>query len=194
MRWFLSLMLLMVVGCSDPPPEVLTDSIWQVECPFGTACQPFPDSHEEIHQFNGAPGESGEIVNARCSSTRDQSAGFSNLLLEVSEGDETGFIVRNLRLDTASGQVIESPACEVSVTDMSFEYEGACGVEAPSTEQPCQITSVDVEGTQVTARVKCEDLASRQNASVIRDVLGYDKQTQSSTDTARLLFQNCTGL
>ncbi len=197
----LSFLCLISASCSDAPGQVVTLAEWRVDCPGdGFNCTPELPADKTIFQFNGQPGVSGETVRARCEATEDASGDFLEVVLEASEGDNTGFLIRNLRLGTQGGGFVASPGCEVTVTQEGFEYIGDCGGDAPSAEQPCELSDIDVSeevdddfgknvgGPQVSVSVRCTELPSRQNAQVRRDVLG-----KGATPKALLRFAQCDG-
>lgn len=191
----LSLSCLVLLSCSGPPGQVLAEVEWRVRCPGDEFnCTPELPADQTIFQYNGQAGLSGETVQAQCEATEDSTGTFLDVLLEAAEGEDTGFMLRNLRLSPTSGGFLPSPACEVTVTQLGFEYVGTCGVEAPSSEQPCELSDIAVDeraadGPQVSLSVQCIELPSRQNASVRRDIIGQGSMTKAS-----LRFADCDGL
>ncbi len=191
----LSLSTLVLLSCSKPPGQVLAEVEWRVECPGDEFnCTPELPEDQTIFQYNGQAGLSGGTVQAQCEATEDATGTFLDVLLEAADGEDTGFMVRNLRLGATSGEFVASPACEVTVTQLGFEYVGTCGTEAPSSGQPCELSdlAVDeraVDGPQISLSVRCTELPSRQNASVRRNIVGQGTATKAS-----LRFADCDGL
>ena len=126
----------------------------------------------------------GDQVIARCVAV-EQSDGTTKLTLEANIGDKFAFELRGATVD--SGGSVEQTACNVTIIEDEVPYDvGACGQEPPSVDQPCQLSNISVEGSEVIFDLECDSLLSS-----VTD-LGLDVGALGGGPTP-IRFANCSG-
>lgn len=184
-----------LAGCSGDGGPAATDTQYTLTCPAApTGCGSIsedtclqPDGgavgQREIFASNGelsCDDESVAIVICRGSESAD---GRLTLELEAVVG-AFGFTTRVVA--SSDGASVDG-RCQVTVIEEDLSYGGplgACGIDPPSMEQPCQISNFTVDdesSINVSFDVECEALMSDVTTN------GFDVQ-------ASIRFARCTGL
>ena len=195
---------LLIVSCSDSEEPVLANVEWALSCPqppnparpcgsLGDTCLSVGGGGDrQIFQFNGADAcpdddaNPGRVV-ATCVGVEREDTVFS-LNVEASVADLYGFEVRGLLVNVATNAVIPSDGCNVTIIEDGQIYDqGACGIEAPSEDQPCQISQlfVDQRGEEISMLVACSPIISSVGTEF--DVGGPEG------GPASVVFENCDG-
>ena len=170
---------LLLVSCGDSDGPVLAEVRWALTCPdppdplrvcgsLGQTCLG-PGGNRQIFQFNGAEAcpdndaNPGDVVAICEAVVRDEDEGVFSLRLEASVANMYGFEIRGLLVDVVTSTFVPSEGCNVTIIEDGQIYDqGACGIEAPSEDQPCQITDlfVDQRGQEVSMGVACMPIIS----------------------------------
>ena len=193
---------LLVMSCSDSEAPVLANVDWALSCPqppdpgrscgsLGETCLGVGDDRQ-IFQFNGADAcpdddtNPGRVV-ATCEGVEREDTVFS-LNVEASVAGLYGFEIRGLLINVATNAVVPSDGCNVTIIENGQIYDqGACGIEEPSEDQPCQISQlfVDQRGEEISMLVACNRIISSVGTEF--DVGGPEG------GPATVIFENCDG-
>lgn len=175
-------------GCGDTPPALATLS-YELSCSAGFECVSGFTGIRSINQYNGAAG-----VDVSCDAqTVGGNIDLALSALDGAESDRFGISITNLRVNPTTF-ALEASACRVIVRDGDVPFgngpaNGACGAEAPSASQPCQIANVSIDGNTVELMMACTAIASATIGNERRDVTGV-----GASEMASLRFENCSGL
>lgn len=124
------------VGCSESGPTgVYADIQWQVRCQVMGMCT--PSASRSILGFDQDPS----FQRVSCNVVETASSRILSFNTRSSDGGVPfGLVMTNATFPSSGG----SPAagCQISVTEGSNTYVGACGGSPPSMTQPCQVTNV----------------------------------------------------
>ncbi len=128
------------VSCKDEGPTLAATARWRLRCPVdGAGCF---DNERAPHAVSARRGDTDAIVS--CDSI-DISGG--NRAVSMDFQDATGQLtIENVVVNSVGGVVV-APGCQVTIWDNNGDLFGPfhCGPEAPSTAQPCQITTLTTE-------------------------------------------------
>lgn len=191
-RFLCALLPLLVLSCADSGGPVAVDAQWNLSCPSsGVGCGSWAQEtcignggQREIVGEHGQAACDGDQIIARCVAV-DQSDGTRKLTLEANIGDKFAFELRGATVD--SGGSVEQTACNVTIIEDEVPYDvGACGQEPPSVDQPCQLSNISVEGSEVIFGLECDSLLSS-----VTD-LGLDVGALGGGPTP-IRFANCSG-
>ncbi|UCF45992.1 MAG: hypothetical protein JSU89_02100 [Myxococcales bacterium] len=191
-RFLCALLPLLVLSCADSGGPVAVDAQWNLSCPSsGVGCGSWAQEtcignggQREIVAEHGQAACDGDQIIARCVAV-DQSDGTRKLTLEANIGDRFAFELRGATVD--SGGSVEQTACNVTIIEDEVPYDvGACGQEPPSVDQPCQLSNISVEGSEVIFGLECDSLLSS-----VTD-LGLDVGALGGGPTP-IRFANCSG-
>lgn len=191
-RVLCALLPLLALSCADSGGPVAVDARWNLSCPSsGVGCGSWAQEtcignggQREIVGEHGQAVCDGDQVIARCVAV-EQSDGTTKLTLEANIGDKFAFELRGATVD--SGGSVEQTACNVTIIEDEVPYDvGACGQEPPSVNQPCQLSNISVEGSEVIFDLECDSLLSS-----VTD-LGLDVGALGGGPTP-IRFANCSG-
>lgn len=195
MRFIWPLLSVLALSCADDGGPVVVDARWNLTCPSQSQAgcgAPAPDTclNEGVGVYERAIiGEHGEIsctgepIIATCEAI-DRSIGTS-YRLEAEVGGEFAFELAAV-LGSGNTPVEQSP-CNVTIVEDGLPYDiGACGTEPPSVEQPCQLSNITADGSEVTFDLQCESLLSSTTG------LGFNVGAPGGGPTT-IRFANCTG-
>lgn len=111
---------------------------------------------------------------------------MSIVTLEADVGGNFAFELRGATVDTGNGTV-EPSACNVTIIEDGLPYDiGACGMDPPSIEQPCQLSNVAVEGNEISFDLQCDSLISSTTG------FAFDVSAVGG-GPATIRFTNCIG-
>jgi hypothetical protein len=84
----------------------------------------------------------------------------------------------------------QQTVCVLTITEEGVDYGrtvmlGSCGLDAPSVEQPCQLSNVVAEAGVVAFDLQCEALLNSASG------FGFDVSATSGQPT--ISFSNCSG-
>lgn len=168
------------VDGGDPGPYA--DLQWQVRCDAIGMCVEMP-----ARSVLGFDGEGGQRISCTVvDSATDRTLSFDTRASAV--GTTFGLALSNARFPSGSGGA-PAPGCTVSVTEGSTVLTGACGPDAPSEAQPCQLTEVtfgdDGEGRSlIQGKILCVGLSPPDVPTIDREVTAPG----SSATTEPLVF------
>lgn len=189
---------LLVISCADGSGPVAVDARWNLTCPSGgsVGCgAPAPETclddgagvnERAIVGEHGQTTCTGDPLIASCEAI-DRSSGTS-IRLEASVGNP--FPDFAFALDAVVGLddgSVRQGTCNVTIVEDQLPYDiGACGTDAPSIEQPCQLSNISVDGNQLVFDLQCQDLLSSTTG------LGFDVGAVGGGPTT-IRFANCLG-
>jgi hypothetical protein len=170
-RWTCVLLPVLVLSCAESGGPVLVDAEWNLTCPADTevGCGALaPKSclgtvgQRAIVGEHREPTCTGDPIIAICEAVQ-RADGTRIVTLEANVGDEFAFELRGATVDTDGG--VEQTGCNVTIIEDGLRYDiGACGTEPPSMLQPCQLSDVSVEGSDVVFGLECDSLVSSGSA------------------------------
>jgi len=189
----------LVISCADSGGPVAVDARWNLTCPSSGEVDcgaPAPETclndgtgvnERAIVGEHGQMTCTGDPIIATCEAI-DRSTGTS-IRLEASVGEpfpDFAFELEALMgLDDATVQL---SACNVTIVEDQLAYDmGSCGTEPPSIEQPCQLSSISVDGSDISFDLQCESLWSSITLQ------GFDVGATGGGPTT-IHFLNCAGL
>jgi len=189
---------LFVLGCASNGGPVFVDAEWNLTCPSGGAagCGSLaeqtclgPVGQRAIVGEHRQTLCTGDALIATCT-TVPRADGATDVSLEAeADRDEMGFpkfaFELGAKIRPGNGSV---ESCNVNIIEDGVPYNvGACGVEPPSMEQPCQLSNVSIAGDEVAFDLECNALMSSIT------VLGFDVGGIGG-GRATIRFSNCSGL
>ena len=203
---FTTLAMLFALGCSEAPggsggsggtggaaDAVFVDAEWNLTCPADSAVDCGTLAPQTClgdlgqRSFVGEHGQlacTGHPISAICEAI-ERADGARIVTLEANVGDEFAFELQAADVD-ADGIVVQT-ACNVTIIEDGVPYDmGTCGQNAPSLEQPCQLSNVSVEGHEVVFDVQCNSILSSVTA------LSFDAGALGGGPTT-IRFANCIG-
>jgi hypothetical protein len=197
-RFMCVLLPLFALSCADSGGPILVDAQWNLTCPSGGAgCGSLaPETclgvagQRAIVGERGQPACNGDPILAVCEAVQ-RADGTRNVKLEAEVGGGFAFLLSGATIDAGEG-IVEQTACNVTIIEDGLPYDygasGAfnCGTEAPSMEQPCQLSNVSVEGTDVVFDVQCDSLLSSTTG-------GAFNVAAVGGGPATIRFANCVG-
>ena len=183
----------LALSCAESGGSVYVDAQWNLTCPADREvdCGSLADIPclgsggrraivgEHRQELCGYP-----IVGI-CEAVK-RADGTRIVSLEADLGGKFGFDLTGATIDTG-GDVVEQLACNVTITEDQVRYNvGACGRETPSMMQPCQLSDISVEGSDVVFGVECRSLISDTTDA------GFDVGAVGG-GPATIRFANCVG-
>lgn len=195
-HWLSALLALLGLSCAESGGPVIVDASWNLSCPSSSFAQCASWAEDTClgdlgqRTIAGVHGEmscTGDPMIATCEIVERD--GLTLINLKASVGDFA------LELEGAATEATEGAdeqtVCVVTVTEDGAEYGrklmlGRCGRDAPSVEQPCQVSNVIAERGIVAFDLQCEALLNSASA------LGFDV-TAVGGEPATISFSNCSG-
>jgi hypothetical protein len=183
----------LALSCAESGGPVLVDAPWNLTCPAdsevdcGTLA---PDTCLGAVGQRAIMGEhrqsacTGDPIIAICEAVQ-RADGTRIVTLEANVGDTFAFELRGATID-ADG-VVGPAACNVTIIEDEVSYDiGGCGQEAPSMAQPCELSNVSAEGSEVVFGLECRSLMSSTTGA------GFDVGAVGGGPTT-IRFANCLG-
>ena len=187
-------LLLLALSCAESGGTVLVDVEYNLTCPDDTAVGCGSLASDTClgsvgqHAIIGARGETsctGDPIVASCEAV-ERPNGLTVIFLEANIGSDFAFELQGATIDSG-GNGTEQTACNVTITEDGAAYDlGGCGTEAPSMEQPCQLSNISTEGGEVVFDLECKSLISRTTTN------GFDVGALGGGPTT-IRFSNCSG-
>jgi hypothetical protein len=187
------LLSVLALSCAESGGPVQVDARWNLTCPADSAvdCGALaPETclgvvgQREIVGEHRQEACTGDPIIAICEAVQ-RADGSRIVSLEANVGDKFAFELQGATIDT--GGMVEQAACNVTIIEDQVRYDvGGCGEDPPSMEQPCQLTNVNVEGTDVVFGLECRSLLSSTTAA------GFDVGAVGGGPTT-IRFANCVG-
>ena len=197
--------VLSLAGCGGSSTDLFVNMQWQVKCDGQNDC--LQGDHLPHDAFDFAPGttedvfipgtstiSAGEDFRASCRLTELENGNLS-WDFEI-EAVSFSFAVRQAEIPSGGG-LLTGDSCEVTVTDDSNTFQGACGSAATSADQPCRFTSVGLvndevvtglSGPTLQTTVQCDALPSPNNTSIQRNIRSFDQGSAAS-----IVIVHCDG-
>ena len=155
------------MSCAGSGGPVSVDAEWNLTCPADSAveCGSLAQKtclgsvgQRAIVAENGQTACTGDPVQVICEVV-ERANGSRTVTLKANVGSEFSLELLGATVDT--GGVVEQTACNVTIFEDGLAYDtGACGTDPPSMEQPCQLSNVSVEGSEVAFDLQCRSLLS----------------------------------
>jgi len=184
----------LLLSCAESGGPVYVDAEWNLTCPADAASCPGAPAktclgtggQRAIVGEHRQPACTDDPIVAICEAVQ-HADGTRTVLLRADVGGQFAFELSGATIDAGDG-IVEQTACTVTITEDGLRSaNGVCGTEPPSMEQPCQLTNVLVEGTDVSFDVECDSLSSSPTPD-----LGYDVGAVGGGPTT-IRFANCIG-
>jgi len=177
----------LLLSCAESGGPVYVDAEWNLTCPADAASCPGAPAktclgtggQRAIVGEHRQPACTDDPIVAICEAVQ-HADGTRTVLLRADVGGQFAFELSGATIDAGDG-IVETTGCTVTITEDGLRSaNGFCGTEPPSMEQPCQLTNVLVEGTDVSFDVECDSLSS----------LGYGVGAVGGGPTT-IRFANC---
>ncbi|MGB8222265.1 MAG: hypothetical protein WCF10_06745 [Polyangiales bacterium] len=187
---------LLALSCADSGGPVTVDAQWNLSCPTDgvVGCGALaPETCLGSVGQRAIVGEyrqtacTGDPIVASCDAV-ERPDGTLVVTLDADVGGEFAFKLDRATVDISNGSVVQPSACNVTIIEDGLQYDiGACGGEPPSIAQPCQLSSVSVQGRDISFDLQCNSLLSSVTG------LAFDVGAVGGGPTT-IRFGNCTGL
>ena len=184
---------LFALSCAEDSGTVSVDAVYNLTCPdgdsvgCGSLAEPTCLGSVGQRSIVGVRGDiacTGDALDVRCEAV-DRPDGRRFVALEAYVGDRFAFLLDAIVVDQSVAEV-----CHVTIIEDGADYGGmvlgGCGLEAPTPDQPCQLSNVSAEGGVVEFDLLCESLLSSTSVS------GFDVGAVGGGPT-RIRFGACTG-
>jgi hypothetical protein len=193
-RLMCALPALLALSCAESGGPVLVDAHWNLTCPSGGAagcgtlaqetCLGAVGQREIVGEYRQAAC-TGDPIIAICEAVQ-RADGTRSITLEANVGNDFAFELRGATIDT--GDVVQQTACNVTIIEDQVPYDiGTCGEDAPSMEQPCQLSNISTQGNEVIFNLECRSLLSS-----VTGTSGFDVGAVGG-GPATIRFANCIG-
>jgi hypothetical protein len=193
-RFMCVLLPLFALSCAESGGPVLVDAEWNLTCPSagGAGCGSLAQEtclgvvgQRAIVGEHRQPACTDDPIIAICEAVQKPD-GTRIVSLEADVGGKFAFELRGATID-AGDDIVEQTACSVTIIEDQLPYDiGACGTEPPSMEQPCQLSNVSVEGSEVVFDLLCDTLLSSTTG------LAFNVGAVGGGPTT-IRFANCVG-
>ena len=184
----------LALSCAESGGPVYVDAQWNLTCPADSAVDCPGESTKSCLGTAGQraivgehrqPACTGDPIIAICEAVQ-RADGTRIVSLQAEVGNAYTFELRGATIDSGDG-IVEQTACNVTIIEDGLPYDiGACGTEPPSMQQPCQLSNVSVEGSEVSFDVECDSLLSSTTGQ------GFDVGAVGG-GPATIRFANCVG-
>ena len=189
----------LLLSCAESGGPVDANAQWNLTCPAGGAvgCPGAPvktclgveggaEGQRAIVGTHGEPACTGDPIIAFCEAVQDAD-GTRIVTLEANVGDDFAFELHAEISETGEGPVAE---CDVIIIENQTAYggmvTGRCGREDISMAQPCKLTDVSVQGSDVSLGLECDSLINTTTGQA------YDVGAVGGGPTT-ISFANCVG-
>jgi hypothetical protein len=190
----LVLVSLFALSCAESSGPVSVNAEWNLSCPGGSGagCGALAEQtclgvvgQRAIAGAHRQPACTGDPIIAICEAVQNTD-GTRDVFLETEVGGDFALQLRGATVDSGDG-IVEQTACNITIIEDGLPYDvGACGTDAPSMEQPCQLSDVSVEGGNVVFNLECDSLLSSTTG------LGFNVGAVGG-GPATIRFGNCAG-
>lgn len=187
---------LLAVSCADSG-TVMVDAEWNLTCPVGGAFGCGSLAQETClgtvgnRAIIGARGDmscTGDPIVVSCEAVH-RTDGRTVFFLKANIGDDFALELAGASIDAGDGSA-EASGCFVRILESQAEYgglaTGQCGTDAPSLEQPCQLSNIATGDGEVVFDLECRSLRSSTTGNA------FDVGALGGGPTT-IRFANCTG-
>jgi hypothetical protein len=196
-RFMCVLLPLFALSCAESGGPVLVDAEWNLTCPADRAvgCPGEPadtclgdGGQRAIVGEHREPACTGDSIIAICEA--EQGADGTRIVtIEANVADDFALELHAETVETGDG-LVEQTDCYVTVIEDQTSYGGRvlgkCGEEDISMDQPCKLSSISVQGSDVSFELECKSLINSTS------VLAYDVGAVGVGPTT-ITFANCIG-
>ena len=188
---------LLLASCADSG-TVMVDAEWNLTCPDGGAfgCGSLaPETclgNVGNRAIIGARGDmscTGDPIIVSCEAVH-RTDGRTVFFLKANINDRFALELAGASVDAGDGSA-EASGCFVRILENQAEYgglvTGGCGTDAPSLEQPCQLSNISTGGGEVVFDLECRSLRSSTTGNA------FDVGALGGGPTT-IRFANCIGL
>jgi hypothetical protein len=192
-----ALLPLLLFSCAESEGPVLVDAEWNLTCPAdsGVDCPGTPADTclgdgglRAIAGEHRQPACNGDPIIAICEAVQ-RADGTRLVTLEANVADDFALELHAATVETGDG-LVEQTECYVTIIEDQTSYGGStlgrCGEDDISMDQPCKLSSVSVQGSDVSFGLECKSLINATS------VLAYDVGTVGVGPTT-ITFANCVG-
>ncbi|MBW2627455.1 MAG: hypothetical protein JRE45_07530 [Deltaproteobacteria bacterium] len=196
-RLMCALLPVLLLSCADSGGPTLVNAEWKLTCPVDSpvGCSGVPadtclgDGGQRVivgeHRQLACTGDP---IRAICEAVQGAD-GTRIVTLEVNVADEFALELHAETIETGDG-LVEQTDCHVTIIEDQTSYGGPalgrCGEDDISMDQPCRLSSISVEGSDVSFELECRSLINRTS------VLAYDVGAVGVGPTM-ITFANCVG-
>lgn len=196
-RLMCGLLPVLLLSCADSGGPVLVDAEWNLTCPAGGAVDCAGEPAETCLGEGGQraivgehrqPTCNGHSIIAICEAV-ERADGTRIITLEANVADEFALELHAATIETGDG-LVEQTDCYVTIIENQTSYGGStlgrCGEGEISMDQPCKLSGISVQGSDVRFELECHSLINATS------VLAYDVGAVGVGPTT-ITFANCTG-
>ncbi len=196
-RFMCVLLPLFALSCAESGGPVLVDAEWNLTCPgdSGVGCPGAPvdtclgdGGQRSIVGEHRQPACTGDPIIAICEAVQGAD-GTRIVTLEANVADDFAFELRATTVETGDG-LVEQTDCHVTIIEDHASYGGSllgrCGEDDISMVQPCRLSGISVQGSELSFELECKSLINATS------VLAYDVGAVGGGPTT-IRFANCTG-
>lgn len=192
-RMMCVLLPVLALSCAESGGPVTVDAQWNLTCPAdtevdcGTLAQKTCLGTAGQREIIGEHRQStcvGDPIIAICEAVQ-RADGKRIVSLEANIGEKFAFDLQGATVDIDGN--VEQTACNITIIEDQVPYNvGGCGQDEPSMAQPCQLSAVSVEGSDVVFGLECRSLISSTTGA------GFDVGAVGGGPTT-MRFSNCVG-
>lgn len=182
--------------------RVFADAIWQARCPPTLMGCPSDGDPHDVFGFDGddftsADGVATGTITARCSLT-ELSDGNATLSFTAQVGGQYLVRVNGAVTNFETGGPVLGAGCSLQIVDDSVTYQGACGANAPSEAQPCQLGPIVIDpdaedGRELRTTILCSSIVAPSAPTVLQRDIERGRPEARGTP-APIRFINCGGV
>ena len=196
-RLMCALLPVLLLSCAESGGPTLVDAEWNLTCPAdsGVGCPGAPaETCLGVGGQRAIVGEhrqlacTGDPIIAICEAVQ-RADGTRIVTLEANVADDFAFELRAATVETGDG-LVEQTDCYVTIIEDQTSYGGStlgrCGEDDISMDQPCKLSSISVQGSDVSFELECKSLINATS------VLAYDVGAVGVGPTT-ITFANCVG-
>jgi len=195
-RWMCALLPLLLLCCAESGGPVRVDAEWNLTCPAnGVGCPGAPTEtclgdggQRAIAGDHREPVCTGDPIVAICEAIQ-RTDGTRIVDLKANVANDFSIQLHAETIETGDG-LVEQTDCHVTVIENGTSYGGTmlgrCGEEDISMDQPCKLTDISVQGTDVRFGLECDSLINGTSE------LAYDVGALGGGPTT-ITFANCVG-
>lgn len=166
-------------GCAADPGAVQANLAYRVRC--DTGCMDHTIEVVAIDQEGGA--------RVSCSATPAEN-GNRLLTFAAYQDNKNGIELVGALFHPEGSGTVTGNGCSVKVRDDENDFRGGCRSSAPTTEDPCQVTNLKIEGSTVSGAILCAGLPGENTVGQLLNIA-----SPSDADAPFLFsFANCRGL
>ncbi|MBW1831428.1 MAG: hypothetical protein DRH23_04815 [Deltaproteobacteria bacterium] len=191
------LLPVLALSCAETGGPVSVNAEWNLTCPADSpvGCPGAPANtclgdggHRAILGEHRQLACTGDPIRAICEAVQGAD-GTRLVTLEANIADDFAFELHAETIEAGDG-LVEQTDCYVTIIEEGTSYGGRtlgrCGEDDISMDQPCQLSGISVQGSDVSFELACESLINGTS------VLAYDVGAVGVGPTT-ITFANCVG-